>query len=36
MLTIAWDVFNSDDDGDDFSGNGDGGEVMMEVVLVMV
>ena len=35
MLTIAWEVFN-DDDGDDDNGNGDGGEVMMEVVLVMV
>ena len=35
MLTIAWDVFN-DDDGYDYNGNGDGGEVMMEVVLVMV
>ena len=35
MLTIAWDVFN-DDDGDYCSGNGDGGEVMIKVVLVMV
>ena len=35
MLTIAWEVFN-DDDGDDYNDNGDGGEVMMEVVLVMV
>ena len=35
MLTIAWDVFN-DDDGDDDNYNGNGGEVMMEIVWVFV